>query len=575
MNRLAFNVIVLLVVAPCLFLNAQQILVDEMVEAASLNCFPVLGDSMTYYYLPAVGQLGEKENGWPEFSYLRYVLEKNSPISDKAIVKADGGAILHFLAEYTTSDQQIKKAESALKMKLNREIKLAGPVLFKEARYTIVSSILNKGKKERRVITTGDAPIFQNSKLAFSFELTPTDSKILLESFKMATPDISLIFEFSFAGLSHDFEGDITVNWDEFRSSRQFGASGSAYFVSAEIEAGFETLRKQHTIDVNIVGSNQYLEQVLNTAYNKLLTLVFEPVKPESIPRNQRGGLGGAIGELLGPSGALSSGNTIGFGLNASYRMKQLNLSGKSKLTFKGRETTQRKHYITFNIGDLYKRYGQNEQIFKDVSMEDITFLQRDVYVGIDGSLSSEFKKLINSVTVTLRKTHEDGTTTLKEINVNKETLAPEARFVLSYLNHQDKNLTDWRYYEYQTHWQFVGGGAFVSEWKTSSAAMINLYVPYKRKKIELLGSIETAACDSIRALSVKISYPFFGKIKTTSHTIKLLDQLNDKYFEITLPENEINIDCTITAFKINGALKNEQKKLKSAIIFVDDICEN
>lgn len=569
MNFRVLKAILLLMVSPCLYVSAQQLLVDEMVEAASLNCFPVLGDSMTYYYLPALGKLGEKEGGLPEFSYLRYVMEKEGTVSDKAIVQADGGAILHFLAEYTTTDEQIREAEAALKIKLKRDVNLAGPVIFKEARYTIVSSILNKGKREKRVITSGDAPIFQNSKIAFSFELAPVDSKILLESFKMATPDISLIFELGFEGLSHNFEGDITVNWDEFRSSEQFGAGGSVYFVSAEIEAGFETLRKQHTIDVNIIGGNEYLEGLLNTVYNKLVTLIFEPVKPESVPENERGGLGDAISEML------SSNNTTGFGLNASYKMKQMNLTGKSKLTFQGRQKTQRKHFITFNIGDLYKRYGENEKIFKDVSLKDITFLQRDVYVGIDGSLSAEFKRLINSVTVTLKKKHTDGSTTLKEISVNNKTLTPESRFILSYLNHKDINLENWRNYEYQTHWQFVGGGEYVSDWINSSAAMINLFVPYKRKKIELLGSLESEDCESVRALSVKITYPFFGKTKSIAQTIKPTDQLNDKYFEITLPENEIDINCDITAFQVDGAQKKEQKNLQSEIIFIDDICGN
>jgi hypothetical protein len=82
---------------------------------------------------------------------------------------------------------------------------------------------------------------------------------------------------------------------------------------------------------------------------------------------------------------------------------------------------TDRHHYIAFNIGDIYKKYGNNPQYFKTISLSDPDFEQRDIYVGVDGAILPEYDKLINSITVTLRKQHSNGNITLREVNVSKK----------------------------------------------------------------------------------------------------------------------------------------------------------
>jgi len=542
--------------------NAQGLLIDEGIQLADLQIFPVYGDTISYYYLPSIGTLGSNENGLPEFSYLRYVTTKESAPSDKGITEADGGAILHFLATYTTPEDQIKKAENELKQKISEHAILKGPVIFKDAKYTIISSILMKeGESKKQVITSGEAPIFQNSKLAFSFELTPKDSKLLLESFKMSTPDISIVFEFTFEGLSQDFYGEVKVNWDEFAMSNHFDVGGAFKAIGADISLGFDELRKNNHIEVVTIGNNDHLESLMNTAYEKLLKLVFEPVKISNQEQVQNTNI-----NLLGEKGVESI-----FGFNASYKMKRFNFKGTSNLKFKGRENIERKHFITFNIGDLYSKYGKNDKIFKEVSLYDLTFLQRDVYVGVDGSLQNEFNRLVNNVTVTLKKEHNDGSETLEELSVNKRTLAADSRFILSYLNNKDTDLDKWRKYKYQTYWQFVGGAEFKSDWIESGAGMINLFVPYKRKKIDLFGSLENSDCKDVRAVSVQVEYPFFNETK--SEMLNILSQDNNPSFEITLPQNIVDINYTITAYKNNGQTKEASNKAETSVIFIDDVC--
>lgn len=569
-------------------LNGQGLLINESFELAGLQCFPVFGDTISYYYLPSIGALAKNERNLPEFSYLRYVTTKESTASDKGITEAEGGAILHFLATYTTPEKQIKKAEKELKRKVNEAAILKGPVIFKDAKYTIISSILgDSGENENKVITTGEAPIFQNSKLAFSFELDAKDSKLLLESFKMSTPDISIIFEFTFEGLSDDFYGEVKVEWDEMMKSNDFGIGGFVKFIGADIKASFEKMRKNNTIEVVTIGKNEHLESLMEAAYNRLLNLVFEPAKQQEIQKDEKSGIFDAIGQLAkSVGGALNkkgsdkegdkddgndNGGGLEFGLNATYKFKEFDFKGTSIMKFSGRESIERKHFITFNIGDIYRKYGNNEMIFKKVSLYDPAFLQRDVYVGIDGSLQSEFNQLVNNVTVTLKKDHSDGSETLEQLSVNKKTLEADSRFILSYLNNEDEDLEAWQKYKYQTHWQFVGGAEYVSDWLESSAGMINLYVPYKRKAIDLFGGFNNEICDDVRAISVQVGYPFFEEEK--SEMLNILSSDNNPKIEVTLPLNVVDINYAIKAYKNDGTTIEKIDTAQTSIIFIDDVC--
>ena len=72
------------------------------------------------------------------------------------------------------------------------------------------------------------------------------------------------------------------------------------------------------------------------------------------------------------------------------------------------------------------------------------------IYVGIDGSLEREFDRMVNNVTVTLKKQHQDGSVTTKQVAVNKKVyLDSLGNLYMTYLNHKDVNLLEWMKYDY------------------------------------------------------------------------------------------------------------------------------
>lgn len=560
----------------CGSVMAQLPLIDRGVQVNGLWCFPLYGDTLHYVYLPFEADLAKHPDNTPKFSYMRYVM--NNPTasvgSSSSIAEADGGAILNFLVLYKTPDELISDTQKLLRERLkNDSIKIRGPIVLDKGRYSLVSSLVTGDSlvQKRQLLSVGNAPVFENSSIALSFGLTPHTSKIMMENFKMNTPDLSLVFDMEFSGLTEDYDAELEINWTDVKKHQGFNAGGSIYFVSADVKVAFDELFKQQAVKLKVVGNNANLEGLLNTVYEKLLALLFEPVQPEQLPVSQGGNMIAALAESLGPNGILSSRNTTGFGVNVGYQLKEMKTSGISKLRFKGRSTVQRHHYITFNIGDLYKKYGTNKAVFYDAPLNDATFQQRSVMVGIDGDLEEEFDKMLNSVTVILAKDHVGGEITTQNIVVTSR-LAKEKNKIplLVYGYHRDT--TKWLEYKHRTIWQFRGGATYESDWKTQDASMINLYVPYKRKLIALEGDLQSLEQKGIRALSVQIEYPFFSELKTDRITVRTNESLKDKGFSITQPNYQDDIRYNITWVTARGEKIEQSGKDKIGIIFVDEI---
>ncbi len=556
---------------------AQQMQIDRGIRAAGLWCFPLLSDSLTYLYLPNYAALSRNEDGNPQFSMMRYV-DNSSPTTASAatITEATGGAILHFLVEYSTPPDTVAAAQQYLRNLLGIEdIKLRGPVIFEKGSYSLISSVLNpaSGQRSASLLALGEAPVLEGSKIALSFELTPQKSKILLESFRMSTPDISLAFDLSFSGLTDAYHAELLIDWNEVHESKAFQAGGSVYFISADVKASFDKLRRDNAIRLTTYGEDTNMDALLNTVYDKLLNLLFAPVKPENVPEDQRGGLTDALSALTGSKGLLGSRKTTGFGLHAGFQLKEMKTEGTSRLNFNSRSTVTRHHYIVFNIGDIYQRYGHDENHFKTVNIFDPDFSQREVHVAVDGSLEPEFTKFINNVTVTLRKQHQSGDETVRELYVDRNTLSRSAgQLVMTYGSIKDTNRLKWLDYDYKTIWQFMKGGSYTTDWSEQSASMINLFAPYERRIIDVIGDETLLRENNIRSVIVELSYNFFGETRKSRLVILTSELISDKFFEITQPLNEYEYNYSIKWIKQDGQQINKTFTDSSGIIFIDNL---
>jgi hypothetical protein len=569
---------------------AQQILVDRGMRAAGLWCFPLAAQPKTYVYLPSSARLATDDAGRPQFSFVRYVSEARPVTAGSgasgasSINTSGGGGILHFLVLIDTPDASVAEAQQVLRQTLkDDDVTLRGPVVFVDGRYALVSSVLVKpdAPPERKMLASGRAPVLEGNRLAFSFDLSPDQATLLHKAMQMRTPDISIVFDMTFAGLNEAYDADLTIDWSEVRNSQSFGAGGSIYYIGADVELAFDELRRNNAIKLRSSGSDATMEALLTTVYSKLLELLFKPVEPERVPEGQRGGLMSALNTMLDNRGALGSRRTTGFGLNVSYQLKDMRSSGVTTLNFNHRATVERHTFITFNIGDLYTKYGKDTAFFRDVSLEDPTFRQREVQIGLDGALLPEFERYINGVTLTLRKQHQNGEETLREIVLDRRAVqADPAKDGLKvvYTWNGDEDRAAWLQYDYRTRWSFKGGGSHQTDWTRADAPMIDLFTPYERRVVQIVGDRALLKQRGVRAVVVEVSYPFFSERRTQTVVVRpdqeaAADAASaEPRIEITQPLGQQEYSYVIT-WQLEGNRRLTAKGTDTGgIVFIDDV---
>lgn len=555
---------------------AQQILVDRGLRAGGLWCFPLAADPATYVYVPSGARLATDDAGRPQFSFVRYATATRAGAAgQESITSAGGGGIVHFLVLIDTPASAVAEAERSLRAVLkNDDVRLRGPLVFADGRYALVSSVLAEpgASPERKLLASGRAPVLEGNRLAFSFNLTPEESTLLLQSMQMRTPDVSIVFDMTFKGLNEAYDADMTIDWSEVRKTKSFGAGGSVYYVGADVEASFNDMRRTNAIKLRSSGSDASMEALLTTVYTRLLELLFRPVEPDSVPPGERGGLVDALNGLIGNQGALGSRRMTGFGLNVAYQLKDLRSSGLSTLSFNHRATVDRHSFITFNIGDLYQRYGKDPAFFRDINPEDPVFRQREIHVGLDGALIPEFERYINGVTVTLRKQHQNGHETLRELVLDRQTAQKGLPLLLVYGWNGDDDRAAWLGYDYRTRWSFKGGGAYETDWARTTDPLINLFTPYERRVVQIVGNRDVLKSRQVRAVVIEVEYPFFGETRRQSVLVRPDQPGEEPRVEITLPLGQHRYSYTIT-WQLEGNRRLTAAGVDTAgVVFIDEL---
>ncbi len=202
-------------------LNAQNILIDKPVAAGPLTVFPDMANPNSYYYLANKLRLGIGTNGKPQFSFLRFVENERTEAGEASVREGKGGGIVHALVELYVSEDMIKEAQQELKRATrNENATLIGPIIYKSGTMALVSSIANeKGGYSKMVVGLGPAPVLAGNKAAVSVLLTKEGAKILWETFKTPTPDLSFSFVMSVVGYRSPINAKIEVDFDKVYTS--------------------------------------------------------------------------------------------------------------------------------------------------------------------------------------------------------------------------------------------------------------------------------------------------------------------------------------------------------------------
>jgi hypothetical protein len=293
MKKIIFLVIVIMAVLWKQTSLAQKVMLDAPLKAGPLTLFPDVNDENVFYYVTDKPHIATAANGKPQFSFLKFV---DNNVETK---EGDGGGLVHAVIVLEVSEEQRRLAERELQ-RVKSGATLRGPILFTDGTIALISSIANKdGGFTKQVLGIGKAPILDGHKAAVSVFLNKQGAKILWESFKTPTPDMSVSFEMTLQGYRAPKRVKIEANFDQMYESSVFQAAAAVsgpVLLSGEINSTFEDLRKSGAIKVEQFGEDAQLEKALETAYNKLTSMMFDPAGGTGSPSLGQLGSAGALG---------------------------------------------------------------------------------------------------------------------------------------------------------------------------------------------------------------------------------------------------------------------------------------
>lgn len=260
--------------------SAQQILLDKPVRAGQLTLFPQLGNENIYYYLPDKVALAKHDDGTPQFSFLRYVENVRSTAETR---EGEGGGIVHAVVELKVTQEMLDEALTALRRIKSGAI-IQGPIVYRGGTIALISSFKENNEFTKKVIGLGKAPLLDNERVAISILLTKLGAKILWESFKTPTPDMSISFEMEMAGFRSPIGATIEANFDQMYQHHAFQAAVATPILAGEIKLAFDDLVREGAIKVTQIGSDASIEKAVDAAYSKLLNMMFDPLNSSGTP---------------------------------------------------------------------------------------------------------------------------------------------------------------------------------------------------------------------------------------------------------------------------------------------------
>src|SRR5439155_23262298 len=136
----------------------------------------------------------------------------------------------------------------------------------------------------KQVVGLGNAPLLDGDKAAVSIQLTKLGAKILWESFQTPTPDISFTFEMDMSGYRSPHRALIEANFDQIYEHKAFAVGMATQFLAAEIKGTFDDLKREGAIKLTEVGSDEKLDALITTAYNKIADMMFSPMGGNGSP---------------------------------------------------------------------------------------------------------------------------------------------------------------------------------------------------------------------------------------------------------------------------------------------------
>jgi len=225
----------------------------------------------------------------------------------------------------------------------------------------------------------------------------------------------------------------------------------------------------------------------------------------------------------------------------ASYKQKTVKRSGRYVIDLNKFTQEVRSMPFAYNPGNVK---SQCETCFHEVNLDDPLMQQREINASLGGINSEDFD-FINFINIIMKKKHQNGDETVKELKIDKSKFNADANlFRTVYGFKGDKNRDKWLSYDYRTQWSYKGGYVEETDWETTEFGSIALSPSVIKKPVYIEVDEDFVFDEDLRGVELKF-YTTLGEsedvtsvnLKTKngeelSHTVELLLPADKEDFE-------------------------------------------
>lgn len=507
------------------FAGAEVELDSAPLQIGNALLFKDHAEAGAYYYMPNQPRLAFWPDGTPKLTFLKYT---------KAGKEEAKGGILHFFVKYGLTDQELAKVRQDL-AKQDPKAKLKGPIVFKKGSFLVVSAAAGEGGVfTRKIIGEGKAPLITGSEVSVSIAVTPEGAAFLEEALRQPTYPVSVRFDMTYEGLTPKYQANATISWSKVRTYFEQYKKWKIYKKKkflvwewyVQKGTGEETrisddLRSAGAVKIDVTGEDQNMDAILQTVVDLVMREMFD-VKMELPAEGQE-----AEGEG-GEGGGSSQPQNKPYGVSTT--MKSVTRSDNWTVNLTKRLRQERETGpMDASIGDTLRKFKTNKKVYDIINLDDPDLQDRRVHAILDGEDFDTFKRYINFVTVSFRKTHPSGEPTTRDLIFNAKSFAEQGN-MLEFVYPRLGEGASWLSYEYKTTWSFMGGVKVDGAWTRSEEAAVNLYPPHRYRLVDVIADEENVRAHNIKLITVAFKNRIFDREKTGEAKIMPAETLMTKY---------------------------------------------
>ena len=271
---------------------------------------------------------------------------------------------------------------------------------------------------------------------------------------------------------------------------------------------------------------------------------------------------------------------TAPFSVFATYRFRQTKLKGNFEINLNKVSADTRFMRFDENIGNLKDRC---ENCFKIVSLDEMEMTkQREILFILDGSILSNFKKFVNSASITMIKEHSNGKTDFESTNITYTNFKQTGNVSKMVYGWQENDTNPWKDYKYKVSWNFFQNYSFEEEYE-GDADVITISPPVSLKTVSIEADSDFVQDNNIKYITINLSYKYGNRIQTgyvdlddggnfTSKPIRLqADGILSKNIGLILPNDSNEFTYTYKVTTYDGE-SYRSKQLKSNGLIIDEI---